>query len=76
MIVILIFTSACSISGEFNSAVENAIKNYKLTEQYGDSVDACIAAGVVKLEYQEIRDLENYKKWKKVQNQKCSWVGY
>lgn len=75
-LLILFFTSACGVNTGLNPTLGNAIENYKFTEQYGDGEDVCIAAGVVKLEYLDIRDLENYKKWKRVQNEKCSLIGY
>ena len=64
------------MDGYYESTVENEIKKYNMAKQQGDSMNACMSAGMVAQGYYELKDTQNYNKWKNIEKQSCSWMNY
>ncbi|WP_282087074.1 hypothetical protein [Aquimarina algiphila] len=58
-----------------NQVANDAVKQYEITKRNGSAMDAYIQAGLVTAAYLQANDEENYKRWKKVEEQEAKNVG-
>ncbi len=51
----------------------DAVKEYNMAVRSGSSTDICVHAGLVSAAYSLAHDEVNYKKWKKIERNKCPY---
>jgi len=52
--------------------IEDEIKKFEFLKKHGDKIEMCASAMVIKSQYAELRDDENYKKWRIIEERICS----
>ena len=64
------------MDGYYKNVVNDEIQKYNMAKQQGDSMNACMSAGMIAQSYYELKDTQNYNKWKNIEKQSCSWMNY
>lgn len=58
-----------------NQVARDAVKQYEIAKKNGSTVDAYVAAGLVKAAYLQAEDEENYQKWHKIEQDLARQLG-
>lgn len=58
-----------------NQVANDAVKQYEIAKKNGSAMDAYVQAGIVAAAYLQANDEENYKKWKKIEEEEAKNVG-
>lgn len=58
-----------------NQVATDAVKQYEIAKKNGSAMDAYVQAGIVAAAYLQTNDEENYKKWKKIEEEEAKNVG-
>ena len=67
----------CYSQGDFEQAftkklIEDETKKFEFLKRHGDKEGMCASAIIIKIQYTELRDDENYKKWRMIEERVCS----
>lgn len=58
-----------------NQVAADAVKQYEIAKKNGSAMDAYVQAGMVAAAFLQAKDEENYKKWKKIEEEEAKNVG-
>ena len=58
-----------------NQVATDAVKQYEIAKKNGSAMDAYVQAGIVAAAFLQANDEENYKKWKKIEEEEAKNVG-
>lgn len=54
-----------------NEVVQYVLNQYEMARERGDPYMICSQAGIVRATYYETNDIDNYRKWKKIERDDC-----
>lgn len=58
-----------------NQVAADAVKQYEIAKKNGSATDAYVQAGMVAAAFLQANDEENYKKWKKIEQEEAKNAG-